>query len=97
MKMSNYKQTFSNEVLKLNVKSQLPPSIMGENGQNAWHDIVYFFFLFKKRDENIHSYMFSPLDIEYYKKIFQYDVLQCKDYLDWYNIVKDWRSNLTLN
>ena len=87
--MSNYKQIFSNEVLKLTEKSRLPPSIMGEYGQNAWHDIVYFFFLFKKRDENIHLYMFSPLDIEYYKKRFQYDVLQ-----DWYNIVKDWKTNL---
>ena len=102
--MSNYKQTFSNEVLKLNVKSQLPPSIIGENGQNAWHDIVHFFFLFKKRDENIHSYMFSPLDIEYYKKRFQYDVLQFTadefgNYLDvynWYDIVKDWKTSLSI-
>ena len=90
--MINYKHIFTNEVLKLNEKSRLPPSMMGERGQNAWHDIVHFFFLFKKRDENIHSYMFSPLDIKYYKKRFQYDVLQ-----DWYNIVKDWRTNLNLN
>jgi len=90
--MINYKHIFANEVLKLNEKSCLPPSATLESGQNAWHDIVHFFFLFKKRDENIHSYMFSPLDIEYYKKRFKYDVLQ-----DWYNIVKEWKTNLNLN
>ena len=66
--------------------------MMGEHRQNAWYDIVHFFFLFKKRNENIYLYMFSPLDIKYYKKIFKYDVL-----LDWYNIVKDWKTNLNLN